>query len=36
MQNGNKRNYKTKRPMTIKIGIDIKYTYGYKIMKPEF
>ena len=36
MQNYNKRDSKTKSRMTMKIGIDVKYRYSYKIMKPDF
>ena len=35
-KNCNKRNSKTKGCVTMKIGIDVKYTQGYKTMKANF
>ena len=36
MQDCNKRNSIVYYCMILKIGIDIKYTQGHKIMKPDF
>ena len=36
MENGNKRNSKTKGFMTMKICKDVKYTLGYKTIKADF